>query len=112
MATTGLRAGILPRPKFKGGIWDWVTTVDHKRLGILYLVTSFIFLLAGSIEAGLIRAQLALPEQQLVSPDFFNQLFTMHGLTMVFLALMPMGIGLANFFVPVGIRGRVPAFPP
>lgn len=111
MATTSVRTGILPRPKFKSGIWDWITTVDHKKLGIMYLVTSFIFLLAGSVEAGLIRMQLALPEQQMVSPDFFNQLFTMHGLTMVFLAIMPMGIGLANYFVPLGIGARDLAFP-
>ena len=103
--------GLLGRPTGTRGISSWITTVDHKRLGILYLVTSFIFLLAGSIEAGLIRAQLALPEQQLVSPDFFNQLFTMHGLTMVFLAIMPMGIGLANYFVPLGIGARDLAFP-
>ena len=112
MATTSIRTGILgERPNFKRGLLDWMTTVDHKKLGILYLTTSFIFLLAGSVEAGLIRMQLALPEQQLVNPDVFNQLFTMHGLTMVFLAIMPMGIGFANYFVPLGIGARDLAFP-
>jgi len=112
MATTSVRTGILgERPNFKRGLLDWMTTVDHKKLGILYLTTSFIFLLAGSVEAGLIRMQLALPEQQLVNPDVFNQLFTMHGLTMVFLAIMPMGIGFANYFVPLGIGARDLAFP-
>jgi cytochrome c oxidase subunit 1 len=102
---------LLPRPTWTRGIGSWITTVDHKRLGILYLVTSFIFLGLGSLEAGLIRLQLAAPEQQIVNPDFFNQLFTMHGLTMVFLAIMPMGIGLANYFVPLLIGARDLAFP-
>jgi cytochrome c oxidase subunit 1 len=104
-------APLLRRPTWTRGIGSWITTVDHKRLGILYLVTSFIFLALGSIEAGLIRIQLFRPEQQIVNPDFFNQLFTMHGLTMVFLAIMPMGIGLANYFVPLLIGARDLAFP-
>jgi cytochrome c oxidase subunit 1 len=93
------------------GPLSWLTTVDHKRLGIMYLASSFFFLGLGSIEAFLIRLQLAQPNQQLVSPDAFNQLFTMHGVTMVFLAIMPMGIGLANYFVPLMIGARDLAFP-
>src|SRR5690625_5554330 len=111
MAATTVESGLLPRPNFARGILDWITTVDHKKLGIMYLVTSFIFLLAGSVEAGLLRMQLALPEMQLINPDLFNQLFTMHGLTMVFLAIMPMGIGLANYFVHLGIVARDMSFP-
>jgi len=103
--------GVFARPTWTRGIGSWITTVDHKRLGILYIVTSFLFLSAASIEAFLIRLQLAAPGQQLVSPDVYNQLFTMHGVTMVFLAIMPMGTGFANYFVPLMIGARDLAFP-
>jgi len=102
---------LLTRPTWTEGLFSWLTTVDHKRLGILYLVTSFIFFGLGSIEALLIRLQLAIPDNTLLSPDFYNQMFTMHGVTMVFLAIMPMGIGLANYFVPLQIGARDLAFP-
>jgi len=102
---------LLTRPTWTEGLFSWLTTVDHKRLGILYLVTSFIFFGLGSIEALLIRLQLAIPDNTLLSPDVYNQMFTMHGVTMVFLAIMPMGIGLANYFVPLQIGARDLAFP-
>ncbi len=102
---------LLNRPTWTEGLFSWLTTVDHKRLGILYLVTSFIFFGLGSIEALLIRLQLAIPDNTLLSPDVYNQMFTMHGVTMVFLAIMPMGIGLANYFVPLQIGARDLAFP-
>jgi len=102
---------LLTRPTWTEGLLSWLTTVDHKRLGILYLVTSFIFFGLGSIEALLIRLQLAFPDNTLLSPDVYNQMFTMHGVTMVFLAIMPMGIGLANYFVPLQIGARDLAFP-
>jgi cytochrome c oxidase subunit I len=102
---------LLTRPTWTEGLLSWLTTVDHKRLGILYLVTSFIFFGLGSIEALLIRLQLAIPDNTLLSPDVYNQMFTMHGVTMVFLAIMPMGIGLANYFVPLQIGARDLAFP-
>ena len=102
---------LLKRPTWETGLWSWLTTVDHKRLGILYFVTTFGFFLLGSIEAAVIRAQLAAPNQQLVTPDFYNQLFTVHGVTMVFLAIMPLGTAFANYFVPLQIGARDLAFP-
>lgn len=103
--------GLLKRPVSAGGIVGWLTTVDHKRLGILYFVTTFGFFILGSLEAFTIRLQLARPEQALVSPDFYNQLFTVHGVTMVFLAIMPLGTAFANYFVPLMIGARDLAFP-
>jgi cytochrome c oxidase subunit I len=102
---------ILSRPTWTTGPLSWLTTVDHKRLGILYILTSFLFMGAASIEAFLIRLQLASPTARLLSPDVYNQMFTMHGVTMVFLAIMPLGIGLANYFVPLQIGARDLAFP-
>ncbi len=102
---------LLQRPTWTSGLLSWLTTVDHKRLGILYILSSFTFMGFASIEAAIIRLQLAAPDQNLVSPSVFNQLFTMHGLTMVFLAIMPLGIGFANYFVPLQIGARDLAFP-
>ena len=110
VATSG-GGGIWQRPSGTSGLASWLTTVDHKRLGLLYIFSSFLFMGFASIEAFLIRLQLAAPNQELVSPDVFNSLFTMHGLTMVFLAIMPLGIGLANYFVPLQIGARDLAFP-
>ena len=103
--------GLLKRPNAETGIVSWLTTVDHKRLGILYFVTTFGFFLLGSVEAFLIRLQLAAPNQQLIGPDLYNQIFTMHGLTMIFLAVMPLGTAFANYFVPLMIGARDLAFP-
>jgi len=102
---------LLTRPTWTTGVGSWLTTVDHKRLGILYIASSFLFMALASVEAFIMRLQLIRPGQQLVSPDTFNQLFTMHGVTMVFLAIMPLGIGLANYFVPLQIGARDLAFP-
>src|SRR2546430_8411133 len=85
---------------------SWITTVDHKRIGVLYGVTSFLFFLIGGIEATLMRIQLAEPENTFVSPDVFNQLFTMHGTTMIFLAIMPLSASFFNFVVPLMIGAR------
>src|SRR3954468_6506282 len=74
------------------GLWSWLTTVDHKRIGILYGATAFVFFLLAGVEALVIRLQLIKPNNQLVSPDFYNQLFTMHGTTMVFLVVVPLSI--------------------
>jgi len=104
-------AGLFTRPTWTTGALSWLTTVDHKRLGIMYIGSSFLFLALASIEAFLIRLQLATPNMQLLSPDVYNQMFTMHGVTMVFLAIMPMGIGFANYFVPLQIGARDLAFP-
>ena len=81
---------VIPRPASQSGLWSWITTVDHKRIGVLYGATAFIFLLLGGIEAGVIRLQLSVPDNTLVNPDTFNQMFTMHGTTMIFLVIMPL----------------------
>ena len=93
------------------GFWSWITTVDHKRIGILYGVTAFIFFLMGGIEALIMRAQLARPDNNLVSAQTFNELFTMHGTTMIFLAIMPLSAAFFNFMIPLQIGARDVAFP-
>jgi cytochrome c oxidase subunit I len=93
------------------GWFSWVATVDHKRIGILYLLTALFFFAVGGVEALLIRVQLALPNNTFLSPGAFNQLFTMHGTTMIFLVVMPTLIGFANYFVPLMIGARDMAFP-
>ena len=107
---TTLTLGI-PRPTHPSGVWAWITTVDHKRIGILYGVTAFILFLIGGLEALLMRVQLTSAEQDIVSPEVFNQLFTMHGTTMIFLAIMPMGAAFFNFIIPLQIGARDVAFP-
>ena len=93
------------------GIWSWIATVDHKRIGIMYGVTAFIFFLAGGIEALVIRLQLAVPNGGVVNADQFNRLFTMHGTTMVFLVVMPLSAAFFNLMVPLMIGARDVAFP-
>ncbi|MBI2723442.1 MAG: cytochrome c oxidase subunit I [Chloroflexi bacterium] len=93
------------------GIWSWIATVDHKRLGIMYALTSFFFFLVGGIEALLIRVQLAAPNQSFLSPDQYNRIFTMHGTTMVFLVVMPLSAAFFNLMVPLMIGARDVAFP-
>ncbi|HST55471.1 MAG TPA: cytochrome c oxidase subunit I [Solirubrobacteraceae bacterium] len=90
---------------------SWFTTTDHKRIGILYMVTTFVFFLLGGVEALLIRLQLGAPDNTLVTPQTYNQLFTMHGTTMIFLFVVPMMAGLANYFVPLMIGARDMAYP-
>src|SRR4051794_41396106 len=88
----------------RGRGWtDWVTTVDHKKIGILYMVTAFVFFLVGGIEALLIRIQLGAPDNTFLTPEKYNQLFTMHGTTMIFLFVVPMMAGFGNYFVPLMI---------
>lgn len=96
---------------YAGGIWSWVTTVDHKRIGILYFLTSLVFLLVAGVEGQLLRLQLARPENRFLDPDLYNQLFTMHGTTMVFFAGMPLIVAFFNFVVPLQIGARDVAFP-
>jgi cytochrome c oxidase subunit I len=90
---------------------DWVTTVDHKRLGILYIIYALMFLLIAGIEATVIRVQLIRPHNDLVSPQVFNRLFTMHGTTMIFFVVMPFLFGFANYLIPLMIGARDMAFP-
>jgi cytochrome c oxidase subunit 1/cytochrome c oxidase subunit I+III len=89
----------------------WFTTVDHKRIGVRYLVTGFVFFVLGGIEALVIRAQLAVPDARLVGPEAFNQLFSMHGITMIFLFITPTLSGFGNFIVPLQVGARDMAFP-
>src|ERR1700729_4166687 len=89
----------------------WVTTVDHKRLGILYILYALIFLALGGIEATIMRLQLIRPHNDFVSPQAFNRMFTMHGTTMIFFVAMPLVFGFANYLVPLMIGARDMAFP-
>jgi cytochrome c oxidase subunit I len=90
---------------------EWVVTVDHKRLGIMYICTGLAFLLIAGVEASLIRFQLVVPQNTLLSPQVFNRLFTMHGTTMVFFVGIPILFGFANYLVPLMIGARDLAFP-
>lgn len=93
------------------GLVRWLTTVNHKDIGVLYLVTAFAFFVVGGIEALIIRLQLGTSNASIVSPDVYNQIFTMHGTTMIFLFVMPIMAGFANYFVPLLIGARDMAFP-
>jgi cytochrome c oxidase subunit I len=95
----------------RSGLWDWLTTVDHKKIAILYLIAGGLFFLAGGIEALLIRLQLMYPELSVVGAKTFNELLTMHGTTMIFLAVMPVIFALMNAVVPLQIGARDVAFP-
>jgi cytochrome c oxidase subunit 1 len=90
---------------------SWVMTVDHKRIGIMYLLSAAVFFILGGFEALLMRIQLAQPENKFLSPDIYNQIFTMHGTTMIFLAVMPFAAGFGNYIVPLMIGARDMAFP-
>src|SRR5258708_7299645 len=90
---------------------SWMTTTDHKRIGILYMVTAMVFFVLGGIEALLMRLQLGLANNNLVTPQTYNQLFTMHGTTMVFLFVVPMMAGFGNYLLPLMIGARDMAFP-
>jgi cytochrome c oxidase subunit 1 len=103
--------GAYHRPVSYSGVWGWLTTVDHKRIGILYGVTAFIFFVIAGVEAILMRLQLAGPNLSIVGPDIFNQLFTMHALSMIFLGVMPLGVAFFNFIIPLMIGARDVAFP-
>jgi cytochrome c oxidase subunit 1/cytochrome c oxidase subunit I+III len=93
--------------------WElaWLSTVDHKRIGVLYMLTGLVFFVVAGLEALLIRLQLAVPNNTLVKPDTYNTLFTMHGTTMIFLVAMPVLFGLANYILPLQIGARDMAFP-
>lgn len=92
-------------------IGEWITTTDHKKLGIMYLFTGFFFFLVGGMEALLVRTQLAVPDGKVLSPDVYNSVFTMHGVTMIFLFVIPVLVGFGNYIVPLMIGARDMAFP-
>ena len=93
------------------GFYGWLTTVNHKDIGRRYIFTAFVFFLLGGIEAAMIRAQLARPENGLIGPDLYNQIFTMHGTTMMFLFAVPMMEAVGIYFVPLLVGTRNVAFP-
>jgi cytochrome c oxidase subunit I len=113
MATheAALRHTVLDHAAPATGLRSWLETVDHKRIGILYGTTAFFFLLVGGLEALLIRTQLLRPHMGMVSAETYNALFTMHGTTMVFLAIMPLNAAFFNYLVPLMIGARDVAFP-
>ena len=100
-----------PRKRKKSLLRDVLTTVDHKKIGMMYGITALVFFVIGGIEATLIRIQLAKPENDFLSADAYNQIFTMHGTTMVFLVGMPIAVALFNYIVPLQIGARDVAFP-
>src|SRR6187431_990115 len=111
VATPSSSFGYLRRPVQTTGWRSWAFTVDHKQIGIMYGVSAMVFFLVGGIEASLIRAQLAQPDGQILSADKYNQMFTMHATTMVFLFVMPMASAFANYLIPLQIGARDVAFP-
>ena len=103
--------GYLRRPVETTGWRSWAFTVDHKKIGIMYGVVAMFFFVVGGLEAGLIRLQLAGPDGTILSADKYNQMFTMHATTMVFLFVMPMAAAFANYIIPLQIGARDVAFP-
>jgi cytochrome c oxidase subunit 1 len=102
---------VYPVPWQRGRVASWVTTTDHKRIGILYIATSLVFFVAGGLIALVMRAQLATSDADVVSGQTYSELFTMHGTTMVFLVVVPVWAGFANYLVPLMIGARDMAFP-
>jgi cytochrome c oxidase subunit I len=98
-------------PWTSGRVTSWLVTTDHKRIGILYIATTLLFFIAGGIMALLMRTQLATPDEQLITGNSYNELFTMHGTTMIFLVIVPILAGFGNFLVPLMIGARDMAFP-
>ncbi|ATC64936.1 cytochrome c oxidase subunit I [Nibricoccus aquaticus] len=105
------RPWIFTRPTAKTGIVSWLTTVDHKRVGIMYGISALLFFLVGGIEALIIRIQLAVPNNTFISHQFYNEMFTMHATTMIFLAVMPLSAAFFNYIMPLQIGARDVAFP-
>jgi cytochrome c oxidase subunit 1 len=101
----------LERPSWMAALHEWVTTVDHKKIGLMYILMALIFLVIGGVEAVLMRWQLIVAHNNFLGADRFNQLFTMHGTTMVFFMGMPILIGIGNYLVPLQIGARDMAFP-
>ncbi|MEY3020116.1 MAG: cytochrome c oxidase subunit, partial [Actinomycetota bacterium] len=109
--TTERPARFSGRPSAEHGLMSWITTTDHKRIGIMYFVTVLVYFFLGGVESSLIRAQLAQAEQSLLTEEIYNQVFTMHGITMVFLVVMPLAAAFFNYLIPLMIGARDVAFP-
>ena len=105
------RSWLFTRPTAKTGIVSWLTTVDHKRIGLMYGIAALLFFLVGGVEALLIRIQLAVPNNTFISHQLYNELFTMHATTMIFLAVMPLSAAFFNYMMPLQIGARDVAFP-
>src|ERR1700752_3231851 len=90
---------------------DWITTTDHKKIGIMYLALTFLFFILGGVEALLMRLQLSVPNNTLITPEHYNELLTLHGTTMIFLFVVPVMAGFGNYFVTLMIGARDMAFP-
>ena len=103
--------GVFARPGQSKGWRSWVTSVDHKRIGVMYGTTAIFFFLIGGIEALLIRLQLAHANGTVLNAAQYNQVFTMHGITMIFLVVMPLGAAFMNYLMPLQIGARDVAFP-
>lgn len=102
---------LLPRPMAKTGLTGWITTVDHKKIGLMYAIGAIMFFIIGGLEALAIRTQLIVPNNRFIGAQFYNELFTMHGTTMVFLAIMPLNAAFFNLLIPLQIGARDVAFP-
>ncbi len=111
MAVRAEAVPVRPAPWMEGRYARWLTTVDHKRIGILYIVTSLVFFAAGGILALLVRSQLATPNEHFLTRESYNQVVTIHGTTMIFLVIVPILAGFGNFVVPLMIGARDMAFP-
>src|SRR4051794_11809210 len=101
----------IDEPTWAETLHGWVTTVDHKRIGLLYILFALLFLVVAGLEALVIRIQLMYPHNDFVSPQVFNQMFTMHGTTMIFFVAMPVLFGFGNYLIPLMIGARDMAFP-
>ena len=99
------------RPLMLEVLHAWVTTIDHKKIGLMYIGYALFFLVIAGLEAVLIRIQLAIPHNSVVPPEVFNRLFTMHGTTMVFFVGMPILFGFGNYLIPLMLGARDMAFP-
>jgi cytochrome c oxidase subunit I len=111
MATTTLAPRARPYTSARSRAYEWLTTTDHKKIGVMYMVSAFLFFLIGGIYALFIRAELAVPGVQFLEFETYNQIFTLHGTVMIFLFVMPMWTGLANYVVPLQIGAADMAFP-
>jgi cytochrome c oxidase subunit 1/cytochrome c oxidase subunit I+III len=105
------RTEALPALGAKEGLLSWIATLDHKLIGIMYIVAAGVFFVVGGLEALLLRVQLGTPENTLLTPEIYNQVFTMHGTTMIFLVVVPLMLGFGVYFVPLMIGARDMAFP-
>jgi len=111
MATVAPQTDVQVHHEEDNSVWSWITTVDHKRIGKMYLASAFLFFLFGGIEALIVRAQLAVPNAGLISAQTYNELFTMHATTMIFLGVMPLSAAFFNYLIPLQIGARDVVFP-